>query len=178
MTGMHIGRGMVFAAWVVFLALVAWLFQGELDRQINPNSDPLAGMAADGAREVLLHRNRAGHYVTSGTVNGAPVEFLLDTGATDVALSAATAQKLGLRRGAPVSLATANGIARGYRTVLDFVSVGGIRQERVRAVISPGIGGDMVLLGMSFLKHLELIQRDGTLLLRDRSPHYATGSGS
>ncbi|KAA3622392.1 MAG: TIGR02281 family clan AA aspartic protease [Proteobacteria bacterium] len=158
---------MVFAAWVVFLALLAWLFQGEIEKRFNPNSDPVAGVGPGGRQEVLLQRNRAGHYVATGEVNGAPVEFLLDTGATDVALSVSTARRLGLTRGSPVSLATANGVVRGYRTILNTVSIGGILQSDVRAVITPGIGNDIVLLGMSFLKHIELVQRDGTLLLRN-----------
>lgn len=166
MSDARIGKGMVFAAWAVFLLLVAWLFQGELERQFNPNRDPVAGVAETGQREVMLRRNRAGHYVATGEINGVAVNFLLDTGATDVAMSSAAARSLGLPRGAPVTLSTANGVVQGYRTVLESVSVAGIRQHGVRAVVSPGISEDIVLLGMSFLKHLELVQRDGTLLLR------------
>jgi aspartyl protease family protein len=166
MSQARMGKGMTFAAWAVFLLLLAWLFQGELERQVNPNRSPVAGVAATGELEVMLRRNRSGHYVTRGEINGVPVNFLLDTGATDVAMSTATARALGLARGAPVSLSTANGVVQGYRTVLESVSVSEIRLHDVRAVVSPGISEDIVLLGMSFLKHLEIIQRDGTLLLR------------
>ncbi len=162
----RIGKGMVFAAWAALLALVAFLFQGELERQFNPNPDPRSDVAASGSREVVLHRNRAGHYVATGEVNGKTVEFLLDTGATDVALSRRTADRLGLRGGAPVALSTANGVVRGTRAVLESVSIGGITRQHVRAVITPGIADEIVLLGMSFLQHVELVQREGTLILR------------
>lgn len=162
----RIGKGMVFAFWAALLAFAAFLFQGELQRQVNPNTQPASGISSSGVREVVLERNRAGHYVATGEVNGERVEFLLDTGATDVAVSSRTAERLGLRRGAPVALSTANGVVRGARTTLDRVSLGDIALENVRAVITPGIGGEIVLLGMSFLQHLEMVQRDGTLILR------------
>ena len=57
-------------------------------------------MAAGGAAELVVHRDRSGHYDVPGTVNGVEVEFLLDTGATDVAIPPALAQRLNLRRGA------------------------------------------------------------------------------
>ncbi|GJL82135.1 MAG: aspartyl protease [marine bacterium B5-7] len=157
---------MIFAAWVVFLLLAAWLFQGSLERQFNPNSNPESGTATDGRVEVLLERNRAGHYVSSGRINGMSVEFLLDTGATDVAMSLAVADRLGLPHGAPVTLSTANGVVRGYQTVINEIALGDITRNKVRAVVSPGIRDDTVLLGMSFLKHIEMLQSGNTLLLR------------
>jgi aspartyl protease family protein len=166
MTTARIGKGMIFAAWAALIALVAWLFQGELDRQFNPNVSPESAVAVSGQREVVLQRNRSGHYVATGEVNGLKVDFLLDTGATDVALSTSTARRIGVAPGAPVALSTANGVVRGYRTTIENVSLGNIHQRDVRAVVSPGIDDDIILLGMSFLKHLELVQRDGVLILR------------
>ena len=156
---------MVFAGWCVFLALITWMIQGALDRQYNPNTSPSTYLSSE-VREVVLERNRAAHYVVSGGINNQAVEFLVDTGATDIALSERTAGRLGIRRGQPVTLSTANGLARGYRSVADRVSVGGIVMTNVPVVVSPGIDDNTVLLGMSFLKHLELVQRDGKLILR------------
>ncbi len=157
---------MVFAAWIAFLGLVSWLFQGLLERQFNPNQSPESAMLSAGEIEVVLGQNRAGHYVTSGLVNGHRVRFLVDTGATDVALSQKAAKKLGLKSGAPLRLSTANGMVRGYRTIIESISIGNIRQRNIAAVISPGIDDGIILLGMSFLRNIELVQRSGTLILR------------
>lgn len=61
---------------------------------------------------------------------------------------------------------TANGVVTVYRTRLDSVTLGGIRMEHVEAAINPGMQDDMVLLGMSFMQHLELVQRGEQLTLR------------
>ena len=160
------GRGMVFAAWALFLLLITWLFQGLLEDQHNPYTSPSVHLTESGAIEVVLKRNRQGHYVTNGTINGKRVVFLVDTGATDVALSDELAAELGLKRGAAVILSTANGKARGYKSRLDSITVGDIEQRNVAAVIGSGLGANTVLLGMSFLKNLELVQKDRTLTLR------------
>lgn len=120
----------------------------------------------EGYIEVKLLGNGQGHFVASGQINGQPVEFMLDTGATDVAVPAELADRLGLKRGLPVTLSTANGRSQGYRTHLDRLKLGDIVLQDVRALVAPGLGGEQVLLGMSALKQLEFTQRSGTLLLR------------
>ena len=107
-----------------------------------------------------------GHYVADGSINGVSVTFLLDTGATGVAMSARLAQRVGAPRGQPVVTRTANGNATGYLTRLRSVQLGAIEQNNVPASIAPGLATDEVLLGMSFLKNLEMIQRGDTLTLR------------
>ncbi|OZB13525.1 MAG: hypothetical protein B7X58_09350 [Marinobacter sp. 34-60-7] len=107
--------------------------------------------------------------VASGRINGEAVVFLLDTGATDVAIPAELAEKLGLARGAPILLQTANGQTTGYRTVLDSLSLGDIVLRDVRAIVAPGFDGEQILLGMSALKQLEFTQRAGTLVLRQHA---------
>ena len=167
-TPSRIGRVMGFAAWVVGLALLVMLFNGIIERQTNPNAAPSAEITEAGLPQVVLQRNRAGHYVAGGRINGEPVVFMVDTGATDVALSLPLARRLGLRlRPGGVSV-TANGRVETWRTRLDSVDLGGLVLRDVRASVLPNMPGEEVLLGMSYLKHLELIQRDGTLTLR---PH-------
>jgi aspartyl protease family protein len=156
---------MVFAACILFVGLLTWLFQGALERQHNPNISPETS-SFGAVDQVVLRRNRSSHYIVSGYLNNHRVRFLVDTGATDVALSQRLAEKIGLNAGALVMLSTANGVATGYRTVIDSVVVGNIELKGISAVMSSGIDDNVVLLGMSFLKHLEMIQRDGTLLLR------------
>ena len=160
------GLVMQALAWVVFLALGVAYFSGLLERQYNPNPSVSTAETAGGAREVVLKRNRYGHYVASGAINGQPVTFMLDTGATGVAVPAPVAERLGLARGQRYRAQTANGVAVGYATRLDSVSVGEIELRDVQAGITPGLQMDQVLLGMSFLKHIEFTQRGDKLILR------------
>ena len=107
-----------------------------------------------------------GHYVANGTINGVGVTFLLDTGATGVAISPELAQRTGAPRGKSILTRTANGTAQGFLTRLNSVQLGAIEQNNVPAQIAPGLATGQVLLGMSFLKHLEMVQRGDTLTLR------------
>ncbi|HIP53043.1 MAG TPA: TIGR02281 family clan AA aspartic protease [Chromatiales bacterium] len=157
---------MIWLAWIVLLALLTYLFSQYLDRQNNPNRNLATSVKASGAMEVVLQRNRAGHYVASGQINGKSVIFLLDTGATNVAIPLRLASKLGLKKGAESRSMTANGEVISWLTRLDRVELGGIVMKDVRAAILPGMGGKEVLLGMSFLKHLDLIQSGDTLVVR------------
>lgn len=120
----------------------------------------------DGFVEVRLLSNGQGHFVADGAINGRVVHFMLDTGATDVAIPEALARDLDLARGAPVTLSTANGRTEGYRTRIDSLLLGDIHLRDVRALVVPGLDGQAVLLGMSALKQLEFTQRGGTMLLR------------
>ena len=93
-------------------------------------------------------------------------KFLLDTGATWVALPARLARELGLKQGAAVTLQTANGTSVGYQTRLDSVRLGPIAMRDVGALVTDGMDAGTVLLGMNFLKRLEFTQRGGELVLR------------
>jgi aspartyl protease family protein len=119
-----------------------------------------------GAVMVVLEQDRSGHYVAEGTINGRPVTFLVDTGATDVSLPESAARALGLEFGPRVKVMTAAGPANAWVARLDEVTVGGIRRENVRATITSGEFNG-ILLGMSFLKHYSLQQQDGRLVIRE-----------
>lgn len=163
-----LGRGISLAFWLVALGLLTWLFGSWENSLFNPNPSPK--VADSGAwRQVILESNRQHHYVAGGQINGQPVTFLLDTGATDVVIPAGLANRLGLRRGAAGRAATANGFVTIYRTRLDSVQLGSIRLQDVTASINPGMDGEAVLLGMSALRSIEFTQRDGQLILRQ--PH-------
>lgn len=161
-----LGKGMSVLAWVTLLGLLTLFFQDRLADQANPNRDVSSGRGDDGRIEVVLQRNRMGHYVANGAINGVPVTFLLDTGATGVAISPELAQEVRASRGQAVMSQTANGTVRAYLTRLESVRLGAIEQNQVRATIAPGLGTEQVLLGMSFLKNLEMIQRGDQLTLR------------
>lgn len=162
----RLGKVMLLAAWVVALGLLTLLFRSVLQELENPNRNVQAVPGVQQRPEVVLERNRAGHYVASGRINGQPVVFLVDTGATDVAVPGGVAQRLGLRKGAPRISRTANGDVKVWGTRLHSVDLGGIVRHDVRATILPNMAGDQVLLGMSYLKELELVQSGNTLRLR------------
>jgi aspartyl protease family protein len=159
-----LGKGMIVAA--LALGLLTLFFNNFLDKQNNPNQDLSTQYHKDGTREVKLQRNRSGHYVANGTINGKPVVFFLDTGATIITIPEPVARRLNLQRGAEMLASTANGTVTTYSTELDSVAVGDIELYQVRASINPQMQGDEILLGMSFLKHLEFTQRGDTLILR------------
>ena len=101
-------------------------------------------------------------------MNGGSVRFLVDTGATMIALPASTANRLGIayRKGRRGLLQTAAGPTVAYRIKLDTVRLGGIRLQNVDAVVLEG-GLAIALLGMSFLNRVEM-QRDGQMMVLTR----------
>ena len=165
-TPKRLGLGMIIAAWLLLLALATVFFGDWLDHQNNPNRQVQGRILEDGVREVVLKRNRGGHYVATGRINGQPVEFLLDTGATTVSIPTFVARRLGLSAGRPMRATTANGVITTYATRLDTVQIGEITVRNVSGSINPGMPDDGILLGMSFLKQLEFTQRGATLTLR------------
>ena len=161
----RIAKGMVYATWILVLVMLTWGFSHWFDAQRNPNQR-VSSAVVDGGTQIVLERNRYGHYNASGSINGQPVEFMLDTGATWVAIPARLADRLGLKRGHQTQVRTANGTAVAYVTNLTSVRLGEIEVRDVRAHIAPGMEGEEVLLGMSVLKNLEFTQRGNTLTLR------------
>lgn len=162
----RMGTAMQALAWLVLLGLGVAFFGDFLDDQYNPNQSIQTSVTEGGIREVVLQRNKFGHYVTAGAINGEPVTFMLDTGATGVAIPEELAATLGLQPGAAFPTQTANGIGVGYAVTLAKVSVGAIELHDVPASITPGLQTQEILLGMSFLKHIEFTQRGDTLILR------------
>ena len=153
--------GLALTALTVF-------FDDWIANQSNPNTDPDSVKLADGSLQVVLLRNRLGHYVSAGTINGRPVTFLLDTGATDVAVPAGIAKKLDLKHGARARVTTAAGVVPVFSTTIDQLTLGHILLNSVSASITPSMGGETILLGMSALKQIEFTQRGNTLTLRQR----------
>ena len=162
----HIGKGMIIAAWILLLLLLTLFFNDRLEQQRNPNRQMSSMAASEEIPEVVLQRNRYGHYIANGTINGKPVEFMLDTGATDVSIPVKIADKLGLKRGRQVSYQTANGSINAWQTVADEIRLGPLQLGPVRASINPHVKDDSVLLGMSFLKQLDFKQQGNTLTLK------------
>ena len=121
--------------------------------------------ASSSGSSVTLTADERGHYQTLGQVNGGTVQFLVDTGATSIALPSADARRLGINylNGQRGFTQTANGRAVAYRITLDTVKVGDITLHAVEAVVLEGDGLKIALLGMSFLNRTEM-KRDGQAL--------------
>lgn len=129
-----------------------------------------AGSAATGERQsVSLTADTRGHFAAAGSLNGYPISFLVDTGATAIAIGAAEAKRIGLdyKAGQAVGVRTAAGVVPAWRVVFNTVKVGSITLNQVDGMVVES-GLDMPLLGMSFLNRMEM-KRDGqtmTLTLR------------
>jgi len=123
----------------------------------------------DGSDKIIMTADLQGHFYTTGTVNGTSVRFVVDTGATAIALGPTDARRIGLdlKRGQRGMTSTANGQVVVTRIPLDTVKIGGITLHNVEAVVLPA-EMPIALLGMSFLNRMEM-QRDGsTMTLKKR----------
>lgn len=157
-----IGRFMLVIMWILILIGLTSVFGDWEEKQYNPNQS----LSRTGDTIVTLTRNKYHHYVASGLINNYPVVFLLDTGATDVAVPAGVAKKIGLEPGYTRQAITANGVINVRDTNISSLELGAIKINNVRASINPGMIGDEILLGMSALKDLEFTQSGNTLTLK------------
>jgi len=164
-TPRRVGLAFALSAWALLLAMLAWLAWGWLDERKAPV--PETRFDQEGRRQVILARGPGGHYVARGLINGQRVSFLVDTGATLVAVDEALARELGLKKGLRLRLQTANGEVEGWRTLIANLAIGGLVAEDVAAVIQPGLG-DEVLLGMSFLERVAFSQQGNSLVFDAR----------
>ena len=150
------------------LGLIYLFFDETLTQQRNPNQQLRQERGHAGERVVVLDANRQGHYVGTLQLNGQPVEFLLDTGATAVAVSEAVAERTGMPRGAPYQSSTANGVVTVHRSRIKELRLGAIVLYDLEASIVPNLAGAEILLGMSALNHLEFSKQQQQLRLLQR----------
>ncbi|MBC7734954.1 MAG: retroviral-like aspartic protease family protein [Bacteriovorax sp.] len=130
----------------------------------------LAATTADGgASRIVLSADSGGHFITSGSINGKSARFLVDTGATNLALSQSEAQSLGIdyRKGDRGTSMTANGPVPVYRVMLASVRVGEVQVYNVEATIVP-MQMPFVLLGNSFLTRFQMKRENDVLTLTKR----------
>jgi aspartyl protease family protein len=143
---------------------------GEQTWQLSVHQRVGARYEPPGERVVTIPRDSMGHFRTTGSINGVPTVFLIDTGATTVAMNATAARRLGIdpSEGVRQRVETASGMAWTTRVTLDAVVVGDILLTNVPAMI---LGGDYprdVLLGMSFLQGVEISEQSGLMVLKSK----------
>lgn len=155
---------MTVVAWLLLFFFLYSVFDYSILERTNPNQMIVTQMNGD-KREIVLQRNAYGHYVVNGTINEQQVTFLLDTGATDIAISESLANRLELKKGRKVIVNTANGNIAAYQTRLDNVALGDIILYDLNATILSNLHGNEALLGMNFLKHFEITQKGNTLTI-------------
>ncbi|MES2945790.1 MAG: TIGR02281 family clan AA aspartic protease [Pseudomonadota bacterium] len=127
------------------------------------------GMAGGKGNRIVLTASSGGHFMTAGQINGKAVQFMVDTGATSVAMSAQDAERTGInfKAGQPVNMSTANGVAQGYRVKLNSVRVGDVEIYDVDAVVIPQ-AMPFMLLGNSFLTRFQMLRENDQMTLVKR----------
>ncbi len=123
---------------------------------------------ANGTRIVLTSDSR-GHFISQGLINGQAMQFMVDTGATVMAISVAEADRMNLdyKSGAPVRMSTANGVSQGWRITLNAVRVGDVELTNLDAVIVPA-SMPYVLLGNNFLTQFQMTRSNDQMVLERR----------
>ena len=128
-------------------------------KQYNLGNTVSTDFAVRKNKKETIYKNTGGMFMTIGSINGRSVRFLVDTGASAIAMNVNQAKNLGIpyeKIGAPANISTASGFTKGYRLRLKSVSVGSITQKNVEAFVIDGNHPGPVLLGMTFLGRLDV----------------------
>lgn len=161
-------RWLTNGAWVALIALLTLYFADREHERNNPNQQVASSLTGTIA-EVELKANTRHHYLANGLLNGIPVTFMVDTGASDVAIPAELGKKLGLIPGERGTSITANGEVTVFRTHIKSLQLGDIVVRDIRGSLNPGMSAeDEILLGMTFLKNLDFSQKNDVLTLRTK----------
>lgn len=123
-----------------------------------------------GRKKIVLTADSRGHFFTTGSINGVSTRFMVDTGATTIALSSVEAKRTGVNylAGRKVLTQTANGVVPVYRVRLNAVDIRGIKMSNVDAIVIEGGRLPVALLGLSFLNRMEMRREGDTLMLIQR----------
>ena len=139
------------------------------DAPVSVGAGGAGGRSAGQSNKIVLMAGTGGHFMTQGQINGKAVQFMVDTGATAVSMTADEADRLGIdyKSGQPVQLGTANGVIPGWRTTLSSVRVGDVEVFNVAAIVAVR---DMpfLLLGNSFLTRFQMVRENDQMTLIKR----------
>ncbi|APW37352.1 peptidase A2 [Rhodoferax koreense] len=124
---------------------------------------------AAGGNRIVLTADSRGHFFTAGRINNQAMQFMVDTGASYISLSAAEAERLGIdyRKGLPMTMSTANGSTPGWRVRLAAVRVGDVQLTELEAVVTPA-SMPFVLLGNNFLTQFQMTRLNDQMVLERR----------
>ena len=142
-----------------------------VERRHGLSRELSAGFAEPERRQLSIAQGQGGHYWVAGSINGQPVQFLVDTGATSVAINEIQARRLGIDYrvdGRQIVVGTASGTAKAWRVNLNSVKVGAIDVLGVEAVVLEGGSPTDALLGMSFLDRVSWREDQGVLKLESK----------
>lgn len=126
-------------------------------------------VSAGAGTRIVLPASSGGHFLTQGLVNSRPVQFMVDTGATVIGIGIADAERIGLnyKQGLPVQVATANGMARGWRVQLASVRLNDVEVRDVEAIVT-STAMPFVLLGNSYLTRFQMTRTNDQMVLEKR----------
>ncbi len=148
-------------------SMATLLIEGKT-KQLGMGQGASVGASTAGASpSVTLYANAEGHFISDCQINGATLKFLLDTGATSVALNSGDAKfaNIDYKAGVPVDVSTANGAVTGYRVTIANLKIGGITLSQVEATVFEGGSPSMVLMGMTALNRLDMKRQDLAMIL-------------
>ncbi len=131
----------------------------------------MGGNSGGGAKgnRIVMQADRGGHFFASGSVNGRAAQFMVDTGATSIAMSSADAERAGInyKNGQQTLVGTANGTVPAYRVKLDSVRIGDVEIFGVDALVTPS-SMPYMLLGNSFLSRFQMTRDNEQMVLTKR----------
>lgn len=142
-----------------------------VERRFNLSREYSGAFSAPVRQTERIAQGRGGHYWASGAINGQLVPFLVDTGATSVALNESHARQLNIDFrvvGQPMMVSTASGTAKAWKVRLNSVRIGAIEVLGVEAVVLEGGSPSEALLGMSFLNQVGWRDEQGVLVLESK----------
>jgi aspartyl protease family protein len=134
----------------------------------EPKPEPAPAVSPNYYRTVTLNSDNRGHFQTEARVEGRLIDFLVDTGASSIALRESSAAMLGIHPSAreySIKMQTANGVGKAARVQLGRVEVGGITVRNVDALVVPDESLSTNLLGMTFLSQVKWSHDRGRLVL-------------
>lgn len=163
----QLGAAFLVVGWIAVIALITVLINGTLF------STKAASISeTDAGKQITIQRDRDSHFRIKGSINGIAVTFLIDTGATSVAIPSTVAEQAKLTKKTMMTTETAGGETIGYLTRIEKINIGGVEIQNISAVIIPELDRDQALLGMNVLQKFSITQTKDTMILTvPRTPH-------